>query len=111
MAASNLDRKSWTRSYATTAYYLPNKDRKNLVVRQFCTIHIIRRPNTPEKIFTGATASRVMFQDSDCGKDIVATGVEYICNDEKHILIAEKEVVICCGYVECLSIFSPTSRG
>jgi hypothetical protein len=32
MASANLDPKSWTRSYAATAYYMPNRERKNLIV-------------------------------------------------------------------------------
>ncbi|KAF7797941.1 hypothetical protein EIP86_009148 [Pleurotus ostreatoroseus] len=75
-----LDRKNkWTRSYAATAYYLPNKDKPNL------------------KVLTSAQVSKILFSDVKDGEDIVATGVEFIFEGKKYVVYANKEVILAAG--------------
>ncbi|EIM84584.1 GMC oxidoreductase [Stereum hirsutum FP-91666 SS1] len=93
MAAANLDPKTWTRSYAVTAYYLPAKDRKNLTV------------------LTGATASRVLFSDKVDGKDLTATGVEFLFGSKPYTVHASKEVILSAGTIKSPQILELSGVG
>ncbi|PPQ95957.1 hypothetical protein CVT26_016123 [Gymnopilus dilepis] len=68
IAASNLDPKTWTRSYAATAYLLPNIDRPNL------------------SVLTSALVSRILFNKVERGEDRSARGVEFLAIKSPHIL-------------------------
>ncbi|KAJ6557424.1 glucose-methanol-choline oxidoreductase [Mycena sp. CBHHK59/15] len=81
MASANLDPKSWTRSYAATAYYMPNRERQNLVV------------------LTEATAARVLFSDAPPGEGLVATGVEFVHGGQTVKVHSKKEVILSAGCV------------
>ncbi|KAJ7925389.1 hypothetical protein B0H13DRAFT_2314603 [Mycena leptocephala] len=78
MASANLDPRSWTRSYAATAYYMPNRERKNLVA------------------FTEVTVARVLFSDV-CGQDLTATAVEFIHGGKTLQDHMRKEVILSAG--------------
>ncbi|KAF8812930.1 FAD/NAD(P)-binding domain-containing protein [Phlegmacium glaucopus] len=78
IASSNVDPKTWTRSYATTAYLQPNLARPNLTV------------------VTDALVSRILFTDV-VGQDLTAYGVEFIHNDHVYTVKANKEVILCAG--------------
>ncbi|GJE91578.1 GMC family oxidoreductase [Phanerochaete sordida] len=75
------DPRTSTRSYATTAYYLPNKDRPNLTV-------LIR-----------ALARRVVTRPGADGK-LNASGVEFIYGDETYSVRASKEVILSAGSIK-----------
>ncbi|KAJ7637777.1 GMC oxidoreductase [Mycena rosella] len=92
MASANLDPKSWTRSYAATAYYIPNRERKNLVV------------------LTEATVARVLFADAP-GKDLTATGVEFIHAGKTLKVYAKKEVILSAGAIKSPQILELSGIG
>ncbi|TCD65746.1 hypothetical protein EIP91_002230 [Steccherinum ochraceum] len=69
---------SHTRSYATTAFYLPNKDRPNLVV------------------LVEAPVGRVITDTASSGK-IVARGVEFTHDGRQYTAKANKEVILSAG--------------
>ncbi|KAJ7323864.1 GMC oxidoreductase [Mycena albidolilacea] len=92
MASANLDPKSWTRSYAATAYYMPNRGRKNLVV------------------LTEATVARVLFADAP-GKELTATGVEFIHGGKKLNVYAKKEVILSAGAIKSPQILELSGIG
>ncbi|KAJ7230526.1 GMC oxidoreductase [Mycena pura] len=93
MASANLDPKSWTRSYAATAYYLPNRERKNLVV------------------LTEATVGRVLFADAASGKDLTATGVEFIHGGKTLKVHARREVILSAGAIKSPQILELSGIG
>lgn len=97
MASATMDPATWTRSYAATGYYEPNKDRPNLTVcdhwfREFSwhSFDIWR------KVLTEAVVSRILFDDGD-GKDITATGLEFIHDGKTYKVMAKKEVILSAG--------------
>ena len=69
------------RSYATTAYYLPNRDRPNY------------------KVAIGVSVSRVLTEKSGNDK-YTAVGVEFkdTASGEVYIVNTKKEVIISAGY-------------
>ncbi|EIM88948.1 alcohol oxidase [Stereum hirsutum FP-91666 SS1] len=73
-----IDPRTGTRSYSTTGYYLPNAERKNLV------------------LLTGAHITRILFEDTQ-GSDVVATGVEFLKDGQTLVAKAKREVVLCAG--------------
>ncbi|KAJ7189182.1 GMC oxidoreductase [Mycena filopes] len=93
MASANLDPRSWTRSYAATGYYLPNKERKNLVV------------------LTEALVARVLFDSAGAGKDLTATGVEFIHGNKTHQVHAKKEVILSAGAIKSPQILELSGIG
>lgn len=66
------------RSYATTAYYHPVKDRENLVVE------------------TGAVVEKILF-DTKSSTSTKATMVQYLQNGEVHTASATKEIILAAG--------------
>ncbi|KAI0925678.1 hypothetical protein AcV5_008351 [Taiwanofungus camphoratus] len=80
LAASNLDRRSrWTRSYAATAYYLPNEDKPNF------------------SVLTKAICTRVLFNDEWLGGELVANGVEFAYEGKLYSVHVKKEVICSAG--------------
>ncbi|TCD71178.1 hypothetical protein EIP91_012127 [Steccherinum ochraceum] len=69
---------SHTRSYATTAFYEPNKHLPNFTV------------------LPAAQVQRVLFSSSSNG-GISASGVEFVTDGTKYTVHAAKEVIISCG--------------
>ena len=61
------------------AYYLPNKDRKNLCV------------------LTEALVTRIISEVHGNASEVVATGVEFEHNGTKHFVGASKEVIVSAG--------------
>ncbi|KAJ7849598.1 glucose-methanol-choline oxidoreductase, partial [Mycena leptocephala] len=92
MASANLDPKSWTRSYAATAYYMPNRERKNLIV------------------LTEAIVARVLFADAP-GKDLTASGVEFIHGGKTLKVYAKKEVILSAGAIKSPQILELSGIG
>ncbi|KAI0931110.1 hypothetical protein AcW2_000066 [Taiwanofungus camphoratus] len=83
IASANLDRKAqWTRSYAATAYYLPNKDKPNF------------------KVLTDAVGARILFSDEMAGNDYIANGVEFVHNGKRYTAHARKEVICAAGTIK-----------
>ncbi|KAJ6452435.1 GMC oxidoreductase [Mycena sanguinolenta] len=92
MASGNLDPRSWTRSYAATAYYMPHRERKNLVV------------------LTEATVARILFADAR-GEELTATGVEFIHGGKTFRVHAKKEVILSAGAIKSAQILELSGIG
>ncbi|KAF8198835.1 GMC oxidoreductase [Mycena galopus ATCC 62051] len=92
MASANLDPKSWTRSYAATAHYMPNRGRQNLVV------------------LTEATVARVLFAEGP-GRELTATGVEFIHGGKILKVHAKKEVILSAGAIKSPQILELSGIG
>ena len=75
---SSLDTETQTRSYATTAFYLPNTGRRNFFV------------------LTNAHVHRVLTEPDANGK-LIAVGVEFGHGERIHTVKAAKEVILCAG--------------
>ncbi|EKM52126.1 uncharacterized protein PHACADRAFT_212710 [Phanerochaete carnosa HHB-10118-sp] len=90
---NSQDPRTGTRSYATTAYYLPNKDRKNLTV-------LVR-----------ALVSKILTEDGADGK-LNAAGVEFIYDDTKtYVVHAKKEVILSAGTIKSPHILELSGIG
>ncbi|KII83623.1 hypothetical protein PLICRDRAFT_47095 [Plicaturopsis crispa FD-325 SS-3] len=74
-----LDPVEVTRSSAATAYYEPNRSKKNLTT------------------ILGARATRVLFKTDSAEAGKVAEGVEYIQDGKTLVAIAKKEVILAAG--------------
>ncbi|EPS94467.1 hypothetical protein FOMPIDRAFT_152880 [Fomitopsis schrenkii] len=82
-AAVSLDRKAqWTRSYAASAHYLPNKDKPNFTV------------------LTEALAARILFDDKPSSDGVVANGVEFIHGGKTYSVKVNREVVVSAGTIK-----------
>lgn len=75
-----VDPKSWTRSYSTSAYYLPNTSRPNLV------------------LLTDALVERIELENRD--GQWIAVGVHFQHNEHGYYATATKEVILCAGSVQ-----------
>ncbi|KZT28136.1 GMC oxidoreductase [Neolentinus lepideus HHB14362 ss-1] len=76
---STVDPKTHTRTYATTAFYLPNTHRPNLTV----LVH--------------AQGNRIIM-DSEKPEHLArATGVEFECEERICVVNAKREVILCAG--------------
>ncbi|KAF7121619.1 hypothetical protein CNMCM5793_009090 [Aspergillus hiratsukae] len=73
----SVDPTSRTRSYAVTAYYLGNAERKNL------------------SVLTGAISTMIIFEEEDT--ILKAVGVEFTHNGTSYVVSANREVVLCGG--------------
>ncbi|KAJ7698127.1 alcohol oxidase [Mycena rosella] len=73
----NVDPVKGIRSYAGNSYYEPNAARKNLV------------------LLTGAQATKIVFKTT--GKNISATGVQYVVGGTTYTVNATKEVIVSAG--------------
>ncbi|KAJ7635380.1 GMC oxidoreductase [Roridomyces roridus] len=89
---SNLDPKDWTRSYATTGYYLPAQDRPNLTV------------------LTESTVARILFKEKDGEKPLTASGVEYLRDGDKSTVNAKREVMLCAGAIKSPQILELSGK-
>ncbi|KAJ7939216.1 GMC oxidoreductase-domain-containing protein [Mycena leptocephala] len=92
MASANLDPRSRTRSYAPTAYYMPNRERESLVV------------------LTEAIVAHVFFADGP-GQDLTATGVEFIHGGKALKVSAKKEVILSAGAIKSPQILELSGIG
>ncbi|CCM05250.1 uncharacterized protein FIBRA_07460 [Fibroporia radiculosa] len=91
-APSIYDPATHTRSYATTAFYLPNKDRKNFVV------------------LVDAFVNRVVTEDAEGGA-ITAKGVEFEHEGATYTVNARKEVILCTGALKSPHILELSGIG
>ncbi|KAH9934323.1 GMC oxidoreductase [Fomitopsis serialis] len=94
-ASASLDRDAqWTRSYAATAHYLPNKDSPNLVV------------------LTEATVARILFENK-AGSDgnLVANGVEFIYGGQEYRVGVNREVVCSAGTIKSPQVLELSGIG
>ncbi|RDB23961.1 Versicolorin B synthase [Hypsizygus marmoreus] len=93
IASANLDSKTWTRSYAATAYLLPYQNRPNLIV-------------LPQ-----ALVARVLFADNVAGGELTATGIEFSHEGKIHVVHARKEVILSAGTVKSPQILELSGIG
>ncbi|KAJ2935961.1 hypothetical protein H1R20_g1134, partial [Candolleomyces eurysporus] len=79
--ASAIHNETVTRITSATAYYGPNKGKRNL------------------KVITSAHVSRIVFGKARDGKGLIATGVEYIVDgtNATTVVHAKKEVILSAG--------------
>ncbi|KAI0347718.1 alcohol oxidase [Trametopsis cervina] len=82
----------WKRSYAVPAFYLPNKDRKNLTVLVTATVHRVLSKTSSEGAF-------------------VATGVEFEYGGQVHTVHANKEVILSSGTINSPRILELSGIG
>jgi choline dehydrogenase-like flavoprotein len=75
---NTIDPLTHTRTYAATAYYLPNKDRENL------------------NVAVSALVTRVVLEKTASG-EFEATGVEVQSTGRKFIIKAKREVILSTG--------------
>ncbi|KAG6900568.1 hypothetical protein C0993_008722 [Termitomyces sp. T159_Od127] len=80
--SSTIDPKTWTRSTSMTAYLVPVQDRPNLTV------------------LTKALVCRILFAQKRNIGDLVATGVEFIHQNTKYIISADREVILSAGTIK-----------
>ncbi|KAJ7156148.1 GMC oxidoreductase [Mycena filopes] len=93
IANANMDPRTWTRSYSTTAYFLPAHDRPNL------------------RVLTGAVATRVLFDDAVDGQQLTATGVEFQHDGRKCQVSAGTEVILSAGAIQSPKILELSGIG
>ncbi len=86
-----MDPSSLTRSYSTTAYYLPAASRPNLV------------------LLTNSVVTEVLIGGSS--GDLVATGVQFQHSGEHFSVSASREVILCAGSVQSPQILELSGIG
>lgn len=53
------------------------------------------------KVLTGARATKIIFnKDTGADGNIVASGVEFLVGDQKFVVQAAKEVILCAGVIQ-----------
>ncbi|KAJ7454339.1 GMC oxidoreductase [Mycena galericulata] len=93
IANANLDPSDWTRSYSTTGYYLPARDRPNL------------------KVLTESTVTRILFDEAKTGDPLTAKGVEYVQNASTIQVKAKSEVILSAGAIQSPQILELSGIG
>ncbi|KAF4611907.1 hypothetical protein D9613_004013 [Agrocybe pediades] len=93
IASSNIDPKTWTRSYAANAYLAPNIARDNFYV------------------LADALVSRILLKDVIGSEIKMATGVEFIHNSRKYTVKVRKEVILSAGTVKSPQILEMSGIG
>ncbi|KAL7282581.1 hypothetical protein ACG7TL_004052 [Trametes sanguinea] len=91
-APITYDPKTHTRSYATTAFYLPNKDRPNLIV------------------LPSSYVNRVL-PSSQSSSDFIAEAVEFQHNGQLYIVRANKEIILSAGSLKTPQILELSGIG
>jgi len=81
--SASIDFTTRTRSYSTTAYYLPNQNRTNLV------------------LVTGAQVTNIHWAPTKKSGLVVASGVSFVMGNstQAHTVNASAEVVLCSGSI------------
>ncbi|KAJ7583024.1 hypothetical protein C8J56DRAFT_865422, partial [Mycena floridula] len=90
-ALNTLDPDTHQRSYAASAYYLPNESRPNLSVLLTANVHRV-----------------VTLKEGD---KVTATGVEFFYGSDVHFARAAKEVVLCAGALKSPQILELSGIG
>ncbi|KZT61502.1 GMC oxidoreductase [Calocera cornea HHB12733] len=93
MAANTIDPTTKTRSYAVTAYYLPNKERTNL------------------KVLLGAHVNKLVFKSPVKDDLLTAEGVEFSCEGGVHVVQANREVILSAGGIKSPQILELSGIG
>ncbi|KAG6828989.1 hypothetical protein H0H92_006061 [Tricholoma furcatifolium] len=96
ITSSTINPQDWTRSNAAKAYLVPAQDRPNLTV------------------LTQALVSRILFEADNAnlnGDDLVATGVEFLHQENKYTVIAKKEVILSAGTIKDPQILEMSGIG
>ncbi|KAJ7466573.1 GMC oxidoreductase [Mycena galericulata] len=93
IASANLNPSDWTRSYSTTGYYLPARDRPNLMV------------------LTEAMVTRILFDDAKIGEPLTAIGVEYVHNASTIQAKVNSEVILSAGTIQSPKILELSGIG
>ncbi|KAF8958583.1 GMC oxidoreductase [Flammula alnicola] len=93
IASANLDPKTWTRSNSAAAYLLPNMSRPNLGV------------------LTDSLVSRVIFEITLDGQELLATGVEFMHGDESYTVKVNREVILSAGTINSPKILELSGIG
>ncbi|KAF8872799.1 GMC oxidoreductase [Gymnopilus junonius] len=93
IGASNLDPRTWKRSYAATAYLLPN----------------IHRPNL--NVLTSALVSRILFKEAKGNEDRTAETVAFIYDGKAYIVNVKKEVILSAGGIKSPHILELSGIG
>ncbi|ROV87149.1 hypothetical protein VSDG_09977 [Cytospora chrysosperma] len=88
---ASIDPVTRERSYSTTAYYNPIKDRDNL--------HVV----------TGAAVEKILFQKE--GGSTKATGHQYLHDGETKVVTASKEVILTAGALQSPKILELSGIG
>ncbi|KDQ60229.1 GMC oxidoreductase [Jaapia argillacea MUCL 33604] len=91
-APNTLDPKTATRTYATTAFYLPNASRSNL------------------NILVRAHASKLITSKS-LGGSVTASGVQFFYGKKECVVKAKKEVLLCAGALKSPQILELSGIG
>ncbi|KLO04945.1 GMC oxidoreductase [Schizopora paradoxa] len=82
-----------TRTYATTAFYLPNKDRKNFYV------------------LTDALVTQVLVKDHGNAAEAEAAGVEFEYDGTRHFVGVNREVILSAGALKSPQILELSGIG
>ncbi|KAF8877062.1 GMC oxidoreductase [Gymnopilus junonius] len=93
MTSSTIDPKTWIRSYAASAYLLPNLNRPNL------------------KVLTSVLISRVEFDEINADRKRVATGVDFVHSGVTHSAFINKEVILSTGAIKSPQILELSGIG
>ncbi|EGN92588.1 hypothetical protein SERLA73DRAFT_190954 [Serpula lacrymans var. lacrymans S7.3] len=88
-----IDPATYTRSYATTAFYLPNAHRANF------------------HVMIGAHVNRILTRSGDAGGDVVATSVEFSHNGSVYTVNIGKEVILSAGALKSPQILELSGIG
>jgi choline dehydrogenase len=75
----SVDPETATRSYAVTAYYSPNAQRPNL------------------SVLTGAISTKIVFEKDPRESDLKATGVAFLKDGNQHVVLVNRELLVCGG--------------
>ncbi|TCD65297.1 hypothetical protein EIP91_002822 [Steccherinum ochraceum] len=92
LGPSAIDPKTHTRTYAASAFYLPNKGRANLTV------------------LVEAYVTRVVTESQKTG-NWKATGVEFVNHGRKCVVSAAREVILCAGAMKSPQILELSGIG
>ncbi|KAJ7511291.1 alcohol oxidase [Mycena galericulata] len=94
ISPNSIDAANNTRCSAACAYYTPFANRTNLVV------------------ITNATVSRILWANSSSPNgDLIASGVEFIVNNQTQTLSASKEVIVSAGTIGSPKVLESSGVG
>lgn len=90
---TTVDPKAVTRSYSASAFYAPNKNRKNL------------------SVLTDALVSKINFNKNGSTGEVSAAGVNFIVGERNYSVKTNKEVIICAGVIQSPQILELSGVG
>ncbi|RDB15490.1 Glucose oxidase [Hypsizygus marmoreus] len=89
---NTIDSKTFTRTYSTTAYFVPNADRPNL------------------SVLVNANANKLVF-DEKSTDGLLATGAEFEYEGKVHVAHAKKDVIVSAGTLKTPQILELSGIG